>query len=175
MVPVLIQDYRYYDLSFALTGEYKLKADAAYACDKAATLLQVETLANFSTWEEYKETQQNELDTTKCSFADAMPSLEIATQVYDNLLHRMKNHHVSITEKCMQNGKVLSDDYKSHIHNILNGKDDRNEECSDDDVHEEAEDIASIHSDDRGEEDSDEDDDASLFSDSSQMTPQGYL
>ena len=104
-----------------------------------------------------------------------MPSLEIATQVYDNLLHHMKNRFDVITEKCVQNGKVLSDDYKSHIHNILNGRDVRNEECCDDDVLEEAEDIASIHSDDRGEEDSDEDDDASLFSDSSQMTPQGYL
>ena len=115
------------------------------------------------------------MDTKKCSFAVAMPSLEIATQVYDNLLHHMKNRFDAITEKCVQNGKVLSDDYKSHIHNILNGRDVRNEECCDDDVLEEAEDIASIHSDGRGGEDSDEDDDASLFSDSSHMTPQGCL
>ena len=112
-----------------------------------------------------------------------MSSLEIVNQVFDNIMYRMNNVLAKKWEIYLQATKDRSDfleSYQTCIQEILtsggydqNSRNVRNEECCDDD-REESDDITSILSDGRsvGE---DSDDDASLFSDSSQMTPQGCL
>jgi hypothetical protein len=165
------------------SGSYKLEADAALACDKAAVLLQIKTVANFPTTQEYNAARQYELDATDCSDADLVSSLEIATRVFENIMYRMNTLLTKKWENYLQATKDRSDfldSYQASIHEILigGGYDQssgsvRHEEYCEDDL-EESEDIASSLSDGQSGGD-DSDDDASLFSDSSQMTPQGCL
>ncbi len=181
------------------SGAYKLEADAALACDKASVILQIKTPAIFSTTQEYITAKQNELETTNCSDADHMTSLEIATQVFDNIMYQMNNVLAKKWEDYLQATKNRSDfldSYQASIHEIVTGGGHdqnsgnvRHEEYVDDNLEEsknstsilsdgqsggeESDDDASLFSDSSGGEESD--DNASLFSDSSQMTPQGCL
>lgn len=79
--------------------------------------------------EEYEDAKQNELDKAKNrSDNDMMSSMEIATQVFDNIIHHMNNVLTKKWEKYLhatKNRRDFLESYQTSIHNILTRVDDQ--------------------------------------------------